>query len=91
MPSEKKLKSVSVFLPEEVVCETLERIGFLESEAVFTSSDGKFWKRTLYIRDDEVISVSEEIGDYWPKDPIISICGLSKTIKAVLGDLDASL
>ena len=90
MLSEKKLKSISVFLPEEIVCETLERIGFVESGTVFTSSDGKFWKRALYIRDDEVISVSEEIGDYWPKDPIISICGLPKTIKAVLGDLDAS-
>ena len=87
--SEKKLKSISVFISEEVVCASLEKIGFVQTESVITSSDGKFWKKTLYVKNDEAISVSEELGDYWPKDPIISICGLPSTIKTVLGGLDA--
>jgi len=86
--SEKKLKSISVFIPEEVVCASLEKIGFVQTDTAITSSDGKFWRKTLYVKGEEVISVSEELGDYWPKDPIISICGLPGTIKTVLGDLD---
>ena len=89
--SEKKLKSISVFLPEEVVCSSLQKIGFVEQETATTSSDGKFWKKTLYVKGEETISISEELGDYWPKDPIISICGLPSTIKTILGDLDAVL
>ena len=86
---EKKLKSISVFIPEEVVCASLEKIGFVQEESATTSSDGKFWKKMLYIKNEEAVSVSEELGDYWPKDPIISICGLPSTIKTILGDLDA--
>jgi hypothetical protein len=86
---ENKLKSVSIFIPENVVCTTLEKIGFLQTDSITTSSDGKFWKKMLYVKGDEVISVSEELGDYWPKDPVISICGLPNTIKTILGDLDA--
>lgn len=86
---EKKLKSISVFIPEEVVCANLEKIGFIQQENAITSSDGKFWKKMLYTKGDEVVSVSEELGDYWPKDPVISICGLPNTIKTILGDLDA--
>ncbi len=89
--SEKKLKSISVFVPEEVVYGSLEKIGFVVQETVTTSSDDKFWKKTLYIKGDETISVSEEIGDYWPKDPIVSIYGLPNTIQQILGDLDAFL
>ena len=91
MLSEKKLKSFSVFLPEAIVSNSLEKIGFVEQETATTSSDGKFWKKTLYAKGDEVISVSEELGDYWPKDPIVSICGLPETIQKILGDLDAFL
>jgi len=87
--SEKKLRSISVFIPEEVVCTSLEKIGFVQTDSATTSSDGKFWKKMLYVKGKEVISVSEELGDYWPKDPIISICGLPSTIKTILGDLDA--
>ena len=86
--TEKKLKSISVFIPEEVVCASLEKIGFVQTDTATTSSDGKFWRKTLFVKGEEVISVSEELGDYWPKDPIISIYGLPSTIKTVLGDLD---
>ncbi|MGQ0795631.1 MAG: hypothetical protein ACT4N5_05555 [Nitrosopumilaceae archaeon] len=86
---ENRLKSISIFIPENIVCTTLEKIGFLQTDSVTTSSDGKFWKKILYVKGEEVISVSEELGDYWPKDPVISICGLPDTIKTILGDLDA--
>jgi hypothetical protein len=43
----------------------------------------------LYVRGNETISVSEEIGDAYPKDPIITICGdkatISKVIKGIGG------
>ena len=91
MLSEKKLKSISVFVPEEIVCSSLEKSGFVLQETVTISSDGKFWEKTLYVKGDESISVSEELGDYWPKDPIVSICGLPNTIQKILGDLDAFL
>ena len=86
---EKKLKSISVFIPEEVVCASLEKFGFVQEDSATTSGDGKFWKKMLYVKGEEAVSVSEELGDYWPKDPIISICGLPSTIKTILGDLDA--
>jgi hypothetical protein len=38
----------------------------------------------LYVRDNETISVSEEIGDAYPKDPIITICGSKVTISKVV-------
>lgn len=87
--SEKKLKSISVFIPEDVVCASLEKIGFVQIDSVTTSSDGKFWKKMLYVKGEEIVSVSEELGDYWPKDPVISICCSPNTIKTILGDLDA--
>ena len=86
-----KLRSISVFIPEEIVCASLEKIGFVHTDSATTSSDGKFWKKMLYIKGEEAIFVSEELGDYWPKDPIISICGLPSTIKTILGDLDANV
>ena len=91
MLSEKKLKSISVFVPEEIVCSSLEKSGFVLQETETISSDDKFWKKTLYVKGDELISVSEELGDYWPKDPIVSIYGLPNTIQKILGDLDAFL
>ena len=91
MLSEKKLKSISVFVPEEIVCSSLEKSGFVLQETATISSNDKFWKKILYVKGDESISVSEELGDYWPKDPIVSICGLPNTIQKILGDLDAFL
>jgi hypothetical protein len=38
----------------------------------------------LYIRGNERISISEEIGDAYPKDPIITICASKNTISKVI-------
>ena len=59
--SEKKLRSISVFIP--VVCVSLEKIGFVQTDSATMSSDGKFWKKMLYVKGEETISVSDELGD----------------------------
>ena len=79
-----KLKSISVLVPFERVQASLSEIGFLLDDTVTIVADGKFWTKMLYIRDNETISVSEEIGDVYPKDPIITICGSNMTISKVV-------
>jgi hypothetical protein len=84
-----KLKSISVLVQLERVQDSLSEIGFLLDDTVTIVADGKFWSKMLYVRGDETISVSEEIGDAYPKDPIITICGsrttISKVVKSVGG------
>lgn len=79
-----KLKSISVLVPFERVQASLSEIGFLLDDTVTIVADGKFWTKMRYIRDNETISVSEEIGDVYPKDPIITICGSKMTISKVV-------
>jgi hypothetical protein len=79
-----KLKSISVLVPFGRVQASLSEIGFLLDGTVTIVADGKFWTRMRYIRDNETISVSEEIGDVYPKDPIITICGSKMTISKVV-------
>lgn len=89
MKGVQKLKSISVLVPLERVQASLSEIGFLLDDTVTIVADGKFWNRMLYVRGGETISVSEEIGDAYPKDPIITICGsrmtISKVVKGVGG------
>jgi hypothetical protein len=89
MKGVQKLKSISVLVPLEKVQASLSEISFLLDDTVTIVADGKFWNKMLYVRGDETISVSEEIGDAYPKDPIITICGsrttISKIVKGVGG------
>jgi len=82
--SSQKLKSISVLVPLERVQSSLSEIGFLLDETATIVADGKFWSKMLYTRGEETISVSEEIGDAYPKDPIITICGSKTTISKVV-------
>jgi len=84
MKGEQKLKSISVLVPLERVQASLSEIGFLLEDTATIVTDGKFWNKMLYVRGDETISVSEEIGDAYPKDPIITICGSKLTISKVV-------
>ena len=84
MKGVQKLKSISVLVPLERVQTSLSEIGFLFDDTVTIVSDGKFWNKMLYVRGAETISVSEEIGDAYPKDPIITICGSKTTISKVI-------
>ena len=63
-----KLKSISVLVPFERVQASLSEIGFLLDDTVTIVADGKFWNKMLYVRNEETISVSEEIGDAYPKE-----------------------
>lgn len=78
------MKSISVYVPVEKVQANLLGIGFLLVGSSTIVAEGKFWKRMLYVNKEETISVSEEIGDAYPKDPIITICGSRSTILSVI-------
>ena len=79
-----QLKSISVYVPIEKVETNLAEIGFLLIGSSTIVTNGKFWNKMLYVNKDETISVSEEIGDAYPKDPIITICGSKHTILSVI-------
>jgi hypothetical protein len=84
MQKEQKLKSISVFVPLEKIESNLSEIGFLINGTIVIVADGKFWKKILYTKGEERISVSEEIGNAYPKDPIITICASNNTISKVI-------
>ena len=84
MRNKQKLKSISVFVSLEKIESKLAEIGFLLDGTTTIVADGKFWKKMLYVKGKEKISVSEEIGDAYPKDPIITICGSKNTISKVI-------
>ena len=84
MRYKQQLKSISVYVPIEKIEANLLEIGFLLVGSSTIVAEGKFWKRMLYVNKEETISVSEEIGDAYPKDPIITICGSRSTILSVI-------
>ena len=79
-----QLKSISVYVPIEKVETNLAEIGFLLIGSSTIVTNGKFWNKMLYVNKHETISVSEEIGDAYPKDPIITICGSKHTILSII-------
>ncbi len=78
------LRSIAVLVPLERIEASLSEIGFTMQETATVVADGKFWKKMLYSNGAETVSVSEELGDAYPKDPVITICGLKKTISHVV-------
>jgi hypothetical protein len=84
MRHKQQLKSISVYVPIEKVVANLSEIGFLLVGSSTIVADGKFWKKMLFVNKEETVSVSEEIGDAYPKDPIITICGSRNTILSVI-------
>lgn len=73
-----------MFIPLEKIEYNLSEIGFSFNGTTTIVADGKFWKKMLYIKDNERISISEEIGDAYPKDPIITICASKSTISKII-------
>jgi len=84
MQNKQELKSISVFIPLEKIECNLSEIGFSINGTTTIVADGKFWKKMLYIKDNERINISEEIGDAYPKDPIITICASKITISEII-------
>ena len=83
-----KIKSIAVWIPGDKVHTSLLEMGFSVFDSATTVSDGMFWNKILFVRKSECVSVSEELGDVYPKDPIITICGSSKTISKIIGVFD---
>jgi len=82
-----KLKSVAVWIPGDRVEASLLEMDFSVVDTTTIVSDGKFWNKSLFVRSEERVSVSEEIGEVYPKDPIITICGSTNTINKIIGVL----
>jgi hypothetical protein len=78
MRNKQKLKSISVLIPLQEVSASISQLDFSLDGITTIVAEGKFWKRMLYVNGEETISVSEEIGDAYPKDPIITICGSTR-------------
>jgi len=85
---EQKVKSISVLVPTDKVHTSLLEMGFSVYSTATTVSDGRFWNKLLFVRGEERVSVSEEIGDVYPKDPVITICGSTNTISKIVEVLD---
>jgi hypothetical protein len=80
---QQKLKSISVSVPLVTIEHNLSEIGFSVKGSTTIVADGKFWRKILYSNGNETITVSEEIGNAYPKDPIITICASNSTISKV--------
>ncbi len=88
MKKELKVKSIAVWIPGDKVHASLLEMGFSVFDTATTVSDGRFWNKMLFVRGEERVSVSEEIGDVYPKDPVITICGSPTTISRIIEVLD---
>ncbi|MEO9364847.1 MULTISPECIES: hypothetical protein [Candidatus Nitrosocaldus] len=77
---ELRAKSVAVLIPLEKVTSCLLELGFVLEKDALVVSDGRFWRKMLFIRGSECVSVSEEIGDAYPRDPVISMYASDDTI-----------
>ena len=87
MRNKQKLKSISVLIPLQEVSASISQLDFSLDGITTIVAEGKFWKRMLYVKGEETISVSEEIGDAYPKDPIITICGSAHTVSKITEEL----
>jgi hypothetical protein len=81
---QQELKSISVLVPLQAIEHNLSEIAFSVKGSTTIVTEGKFWKKVLYINGNETITVSEEIGDAYPKDPIITIWASDNTISKVI-------
>ncbi|MFZ0513404.1 MAG: hypothetical protein WAM14_17490 [Candidatus Nitrosopolaris sp.] len=86
MGNKQKLKSISVLVPLQEVSGSISQLGFSLDGITTIVTEGKFWKKMLYVNGEETISVSEE-SDAYPKDPVITICGSNHTVSKVTEDL----
>jgi hypothetical protein len=81
---QQKLKSISVFIPLVRIEHNLSEIGFLVKDSTTIVANDVFWRKILYSNRNERITVSEEIGDAYPKEPITTICASRSTISEVI-------
>ena len=78
---------MSLLVPIEKVKDKLGEMNFSLIMISTIIGGGKFWKKGLYTNGEDTIHVSHEIGDAYPKDPIITICGCNETISRVVEEM----
>ena len=83
MQTKHQLKSISVLIPLQKVSASISQLDFSLDGITTIVAEGKFWRKLLYVHGEETISVSEEIGDAYPKDPVITICGSTHTVSRI--------
>ena len=83
MRTKHKLKSISVLIPFQKVSASISQLDFSLGGITTIVAQGKFWRKMLYVNGEETKSVSEEIGDAYPKDPVITICGSTHTVSRI--------
>lgn len=78
------MKSLSLYIPVESVEKEIAQLGFTEVASATVITDAKFWIKKVFRKNQEYITVSDEIGDAdYLRDPIVTICGKQKTVKAL--------
>lgn len=83
-PEKLKMKSLSLFIPVESVLKEIFELGFKEIASATIITDGKFWSRKVFKKNQEYITVSDEIGDAdYLRDPIVTMYGKKKTVNVL--------
>ena len=83
-PGKLQVKSLSLYIPIESVVTEIMQLGFAEVASATVITDAKFWIKRVFKKNQEYISVSDEIGDAdYLRDPIVTIYGKQKTVKAL--------
>ena len=83
MPTKHKLKSISVLIPLQKVSASISQLDFSLDGITTIVAEGKFWRKMLFVNGEETITVSDEIGDAYPKDPVVTICGSTDTVSRI--------
>lgn len=83
-PEKLKMKSLSLFIPVEIVLKEIFELDFKEIASATIITDGKFWSKKVFKKNQEVITVSDEIGDAdYLRDPIVTMYGKKKTVNVL--------
>lgn len=83
-PEKLKLKSLSLFIPVETVLKEIYDLGFKEVASATIITNEKFWSKKVFKKNQEYITVSDEIGDAdYLRDPIVTMYGNQNTIKTM--------
>lgn len=75
-----RLTSKSSYRPAARIVKNVVEIGFSQVSEATIVSGGKFWKRKVFRNGQELVTISDEIGEVIHlKDPIVNICASEKT------------
>tara|TARA_B100000315_G_C14225004_1_gene428247 strand:- start:212 stop:523 length:312 start_codon:yes stop_codon:yes gene_type:complete len=78
------VRSIATFRSPEAIESKLEQIGFRVVDECTIVSDSKFWNRRTYVLGDQVVQISEDTGEAYFRDPVITVYGTGKTIDSIM-------